>query len=134
MRILAIVLGIMLISSYAYADPRGRGGGMSRGGDRGLGHVQHQRQNWNIGRSGGYGQRRGGYGRGYNDFGGAIVGGVIGGIFGNWLNPVEPQVIVVPQEREVPELACEQKYRSFVRQTGTYTGFDGLQHAAVGCQ
>jgi len=133
---IVIVFLVLVLCGSAWAQGRGHsrggGGGMQRHG--GGGQMQyHDRSrgggNWSgMGRSG---QRWRGFN---NDLGTAIVGGAIGSIFGNWFSQPEPQVIIVPQEREVPELACEQKYRSFVRATGTYTGFDGLAHAAVGCQ
>jgi len=138
MRLLILFLALALSTSVMAQEHRGdRGGGMRQGGghagyyERG-GGSRYSGTQWHGG-GGGWHNR-------YNDFGTGVLGGVIGGIFGNWLSRPEPQVIVVPQEREVQEMTeesqawyeyCANKYRTFDGASGTYMGFDGLRHRCV---
>jgi hypothetical protein len=112
MRGISVFLIAFLIGTLAHAQ--------ERFGQHGGGGYHGYRDN------GWHGGNRYGY-----DFGGAIIGGAIGGIFGSWFAP-RPEVIVVPQEM-IPYSPmwyqyCANKYRSFDPPTGSYLGFDGLRH------
>jgi hypothetical protein len=65
--------------------------------------------------------RYGYYGYGY-DPGPAIVGGLIGGVFGT----IAGAAIAHGGSGHVAR--CERAYRSYVPATNTYTGYDGLKH------
>lgn len=72
------------------------------------------------------------YSRYKNEWGTAVIGGVIGGVIGNWFRPAPPPVVVVkpgPQPWS-PEWMdyCQDTYRTFDAKTGFYTGYDGQPH------
>jgi hypothetical protein len=140
MRLLASLLMICALASPAGAqEHHDHGGGDARHDGGGEGHEWHGggggdwHGGWNWGRPdfGGYHS---------NDFGAAVVGGALGSVLGNWLNP--PAVVVVPQVQMpvvvMPQAAptlqpwtpdwytyCAQKFKSFDPHTGEFVGFDG---------
>lgn len=109
---LALIFAIVFLMVFqAHADPRWQG----RAWDGHWGHASGGHWGRGYGRPGGYGDPMGGF-----------LGGVVGGIFGNWLSRPEPQVVIVPPQRD--EAWCIQRYRSYDPYTHTYLGFDGLRH------
>lgn len=106
-RLVLIFIIVFLMVMQAHAQPRGHweGGGGQR---HEWGHPD--------------------WGRHYSppDASTAFLGGVLGGFLGGLFAPAP-----------VPEMAqgspewmayCQNKYKSFNPETGTYTGYDGQQH------
>jgi hypothetical protein len=84
-------------------------------------HAYHRHFAHNYGYRGySYGPGYYGYGYGY-DPGAAIVGGLVGGVFGALADRA-----LSGGGSHVAR--CEAHYRSYVRATNTYTGYDGAQH------
>jgi hypothetical protein len=129
-----------------------RGGGFAARQNAGGGFVARQGGGGVPGqRFSGGGGYRGGYGGGYRRDGnrgfipGAVAGAVIGGAIasqGYYGGPGydapgysddqyyddSAAVAAVPQGGDDAVAYCMQTYRSYDPQTGTYLGFDGLQH------
>jgi hypothetical protein len=64
-----------------------------------------------------------------------FLGGIVGGMVGDWLRSPEPPpvIVVAPPPAPSPWTAewyeyCDGKYRSFDARTGFYVGYDGIRH------
>jgi hypothetical protein len=115
---------------YVPADAQQR----DRGGDRGRGRgdttiIHNYRGGGERGGRSYYHDRRPGYrydsGRGwYNPS--AVIGGAVGGWLWRQFAQPEPQVIVVPEQTPVRDVAwCMNRYRSYDPQTRTYLSYSG---------
>jgi hypothetical protein len=105
-----LAAGMIIVTPAAQADSWGNGGDRCR--DEHRCHNDHSYNN-------GYRFNNGYYG--YDNGGGAFVAGIIGLMAGTVLG----NAISHPYRGGS---SCEERFRSYNPATGTYTGYDGLQH------
>ena len=121
--IASITTAAMLAGSMIMVAPAAQADSWGNGGDRCRDeHRCHNDRSYNNGyrfNNGYYGHDNGYYG--YDNGGGAFVAGIIGLMAGTVLG----NAISHPYRGGS---SCEERFRSYKPATGTYTGYDGLQH------